>query len=223
LDESFHVADMHVEVEKNVIRVGFERADQEPEARRVAAVLTDSCGFKHGVKPVLMIDRTWRPSADGHRVYAVLVSVAMAAGASMTVTGIVTDAQGNAVVMPAAHPRTFKGCDMLAFAALADPSLSRALHFFTKEVIDDDRPLYGIYKALEELAAQLTSTSGGDGWTALARLVGRPKSFVEDVKETTQLTRHARTSARRRLTDAECRARAQQLIQEYARRSPSAC
>jgi len=52
------------------------------------------------------------------------------------------------------------------------------------------------------------------GFTSLAN---HAEKYVSDVRETTQLTRHARTQARQLLTDAECRERARILIDAFAK------
>lgn len=90
-----------------------------------------------------------------------------------------------------------------------NPALAKALMYFSEEVVDSDRPLYGVYKALEELSHTL------GGRDKLAALVNRPEKYVGDVMETTQHTRHARTQSRQLLSDAECRERARVLIEAY--------
>jgi hypothetical protein len=49
------------------------------------------------------------------------------------------------------------------------PALAKALPYFSAEVVDDERPLYGIYKAVEALCEWLP---GGRG--ALGILVAPP-------------------------------------------------
>ena len=55
--------------------------------------------------------------------------------------------------------------------ALGDTTLRTALRYFNEEVVDDNRPLYGIYKAIEVIAHHL----GNDGWKQLAALAGKNK------------------------------------------------
>lgn len=94
-----------------------------------------------------------------------------------------------------------------------DPALASAIQYFSEEVIIDDKPLYGIYKALEALTAAL----GKDGRTALGNLAGQGKKYVDDVMQTAQITRHHDDPhAKQVLTDAECKERARTLIAAYA-------
>jgi hypothetical protein len=101
--------------------------------------------------------------------------------------------------------------------ALKDKTLKNALHYFSEEVVDDDRPLYGVYKALEVIAHHLGRR---DGWRQLGVLAGQNEAFVTDIRQTTQLQRHAVTSAHRRLTDDECKELAKILIHAYANSLP---
>jgi len=89
--------------------------------------------------------------------------------------------------------------------------LAKALRYFSEELLDDDRPLYGVYKVLEAICHAV------GGWGKLAQLVNKPEKYVSDVRETTQLTRHARTQARQLLSDQECYACARILIDVFAK------
>lgn len=219
---AIELADLHehysfdgyvVELENGVIRVGYERPDQEEGARLLAEALIASWGFRHGAKAEVEINQSWHHHDDGNRVITVMVSATMTAGAMVSAIGTVLDAQGNEVIAPPRHPYSFADSQNLAAAAMADPSLMHALEFFADEVTEDDRPLYGIYKALEELTANL----GESGRAKLARLANQPSKYLDDVMQTAQLTRHARTKATRKLSDDECKRRAQVLIDAYAR------
>jgi hypothetical protein len=99
------------------------------------------------------------------------------------------------------------------------PALESAILYYSKEVVDDDRPLYGVYKALEAMIDHLGQNQS-DGRRALARLAGQPRSFIDDVIQTTQVRRHHGTTGTRRLTDEECRQRAKLLIDIFARSLP---
>jgi hypothetical protein len=98
-------------------------------------------------------------------------------------------------------------------------ALKSALLYYSQEVVDDDRPLYGVYKALEAMIDHLGQNQS-DGRRALARLAGQPRSYIDDVMQTAQVRRHHRTTGTRRLTDEECRQRAKLLIDIFARSLP---
>lgn len=85
------------------------------------------------------------------------------------------------------------------------------MRYLNEEVVGDDRPLYGIYKALEAL----TKTLGkGSGRSKLGKLAGHNEKYVDDVMQTAQTTRHHDDpNARRLLTETECLERARNLYQ----------
>ena len=112
--------------------------------------------------------------------------------------------------------------------------LAQALTYISEEVIDDDRPLYGVYKAIEALTEALVppvtkkgKKNKGLGRKALAKFAGSGEKYVGDVMQTAELTRHHNDpDARQVLTEDECRSRARLLIEAYAtsgnRASPQA-
>lgn len=85
------------------------------------------------------------------------------------------------------------------------------------EAIDNDRPLYGVYKALEALTAALPN--GREGLGMLVGLGGKAaKKYVDDVMQTAQLTRHHHDpNVQRVLTDEQCKERARILLDAFAK------
>jgi len=95
-------------------------------------------------------------------------------------------------------------------------ALRMAIEFYSEEVVDDKRPLYGIYKALEVLIKELKERYLGKGREKLGKITGKSKKFVVDILESAQLQRHAVTSAWELLTEEECIRRTKIIIQAYA-------
>jgi hypothetical protein len=114
---------------------------------------------------------------------------------------------------------SFTNDSIIVRKALRNTTLAHALNYYAEEIIDHDRPLYGIYKALEQISTHLGKGSKGRG--ALATLAGKPRKFVDDIMETAQTERHseqwlALKKTKVLLTDQECIERAQLLIKVYA-------
>jgi len=212
-----------VTVEGGVFSIGYQREDQEQEARRLAAALIDTWMFRHGAKVGVDFDQSWRVGPDGHRLVSVNGRVEHRVRATLSVTATLRDERGNDVTR-VINPYSFANDQELAEKTCRDRTLETALHYFTREVVEDERPLYGIYKAIEEVTKQLAALhnhnlskkDSKDGRQLLAALVGEREEFVGHLMETTQLQRHARTHAKRRLSDEECYARAKMLIEAYA-------
>jgi hypothetical protein len=115
------------------------------------------------------------------------------------------------IVSPDFDSSRVSNSSALVRKSLRNKALAKALIYFSEEVVDDDRPLYGVYKALEELC------HAAGGQEKLAQLASQTKKYVNDVMQTTQTTRHARPQAAQVLSDAECRERARILIEAYAK------
>ena len=98
------------------------------------------------------------------------------------------------------------------YKALNHPVLKQALLYFSEEVVDAKKPLYGIYKAIEAITNHL----GKSGREKLAKLAGQPANYVNDIMETTQTERHDKTHASRKLDDDECKRRAKDLIDIFS-------
>ena len=93
--------------------------------------------------------------------------------------------------------------------------LRNALKHFSQEVVDDDRPSYGIHTALEELLS--ACGDGSTGRSKLGAVAGHDKTFVDEVMLTAQTERHfPGYKASRVLSDQEYRDRARALIDAYA-------
>ncbi len=213
--DTFTLDSITVTVEGGVFSVGYQREDQEQEARRLAGALIDTWMFRHNAKVSVDFNQSWRVEADGHRSVFVHLHAEGRAGAAAYATLTERDEHGNDITR-VINPSSFANDQGLAEKACRDRTLEMALHYFTREVIEDERPLYGIYKAIEEVTAHLAALHTTNGRTYLGQLAGHDKKFVDDLMETTQLQRHARTHAKRRLSDEECHARAKMLIEAYA-------
>ncbi len=221
--DTFTVDGITMTVEGGVFSVGYQREDQEQEARRLVAALIEAWMFRHNAKLSVDFNQSWRVEADRHR--SVFVNLQGVARGTATAYGMVTvrDEHGNDVTQ-VINPYSFANDQRLAENAYNDHTLATALRYFVQEVIEDERPLYGIYKAIEEVTEHLAALHNRnrhkrdrkDGRQLLAALVGKSEGFVGDLMETTQLQRHARTPARRRLSNEECHARAKMLIEAYA-------
>jgi hypothetical protein len=84
-------------------------------------------------------------------------------------------------------------------------------------VPNNDRPLYGIYKAVEALCESLPGGRGPLGMLAGSANMKVGKRYVDDIMQTSGLTRHHDDpNAQPILTDAQCEERARVLIETFA-------
>lgn len=105
--------------------------------------------------------------------------------------------------------------------ALKNDALKAALQYFNDEVVDNNRPLYGIYKSIEAITKHLEKNGAKNGRKELARLAGEKLKFVGDVMETANEFRHHEDkNSRVLLSKEECRNRAFLLIKTFAKSLP---
>jgi len=143
--DTFTLDSITVTVEGGVFSVGYQREDQEQEARRLAGALIDTWMFRHNAKVSVDFNQSWRVEADGHRSVFVHLHAEGRAGAAAYATLTERDEHGNDITR-VINPSSFANDQGLAEKACRDRTLEMALHYFTREVIEDERPLYGIYK-----------------------------------------------------------------------------
>jgi hypothetical protein len=105
--------------------------------------------------------------------------------------------------------------------ALTDEPLRLALQYYRTEIVEADRPLYGVYKAIEEITKHFNKQGIKNARKKLGELAGFDEKFVEDIMSTVNVGIEGRHSSGysglRRLSDEECRHRARLLIEAYAR------
>lgn len=200
-----------IEIHGRVMSVGYEAGTDEAEARRLAQHYVDSYILSHGYRISIALDHSWQP---GNVAGTIDHSIRGYASVPVSARGRFVVTRNGEVLQDSA---SFVNESDIVNKALSDPVLAEALDYYSSEVVGSDNPLYGIYKALEAITEHLQRQTGRDGRAELARLAVQNKSYVADVMETTQVQRHARTRSRRKMSDEECRARAAELIQAYAR------
>jgi hypothetical protein len=199
-----------------VIEIGYNDAAEEDRAREIVRQCLAGLTLERGVRYTADLNQSWETKTGGGE--HVRVSIHDSFHLDDTVRTTTVTLGGKTRIVTADYDSTMvSNAADLAKKSLGDPTLAKALTFYSEEVVDDDRPLYGVYKAIEALT-QALEPSKGAGRVALAKLVGQGKKYVDDVMETAELTRHHNDpDARLLLTEAECRNRARILIEAYAK------
>jgi len=168
--------------------------------------------LENGTNYRVDLNQNWQMRFQGMRVLGIQVSDKLSMTESLGIrvnqANIASRAQ---LVKPGFDSETLDRQTPLVEKCRKDTVLKSALTYFSEEVIDNDRPLYGVYKAIEALSKKC------GGRAALGKLVGKGKTFVDEVMQTAQLTRHHEDPhAERMVTDQECKERAKLLITAYA-------
>jgi hypothetical protein len=207
--ETFVHDEFYLDIENGTITIGYDDASKANIARKIVDDYLRWFSFSHNGSYKANLNQSWEHKEDGTRALNVCESLELKMTDRIIITRSAIQGQANIVTS------VFDSSNLATYSTLVDKSqrnaaLAAALAYFCDEAVDQEHPLYGVYKALEELS----NTVGGR--EKLAALVNAPKSFVTDVMQTTQATRHARTDAQKVLTDEECLCRARRLIRAFA-------
>lgn len=209
-DESFPFEGFEIEVKDGMIAIGFDNESDAGRARKGIKQFLAWFSLKNGVLYVADLNQSWEVKPDNTERFDIAVADTGKLTVDTRVRLVKTDGTGQVVSEVFDTPKLATYSDLVS-KSLNNPALARALTYYTEEVLDSDRPLIGVYKVLEELWNEV------GGPARLAALVNQPPKYVKDVKQTAQTTRHARTAARQRLSDQECRERALILIEAVAK------
>jgi hypothetical protein len=191
-----------------VISIGFDDPGEAEQARAIVREFLAAFSLAEDVRFTADLDQSWERRPDNTESIGVVAKpdiVRMRGGIRVQIL------DGRAVYTYDNETPKVSASSEMVKKAQKSPELANALTYYSAEVVDTERPLYGVYKALEELV----HTTGSR--RALAALAGQPAKYVSDVMETTQLTRHARTRARKILSERECRNRCRLLIDAFAK------
>lgn len=195
-------------VENGAIAIGYEDEALTGKAQEVVKLYLAAHNLENGTNYHVDLNQSWRINpGEGKTIGAEFSEkVGFTASVSARITGRAH------VIINGFDSESFGNQTALVEKCGKDPALASALSYFHEEVVDNNRPLYGIYKAVEALTKVLPGRQ-----SALGKLAGYDKRYVGDVMQTAQLTRHHEDpNAKRVLTDEECKERAMILIRAYA-------
>jgi hypothetical protein len=207
LTETFTRDGVEISIKGSQVQARYGNQDERDVAEELMESYVDAWAFDHDTRLKIVFHSSSERKPDGTTTHTRQAAASVLLSSRLqTVT---TRADGTQEQYDSA---SFVNEDGLVSQARSNEVLRKALRHYNEEVADNEKPLYGIYKALEVIADAL------GGRAKLAALVGETKSYVDAVMETTQTERHSTTRARALLPDDECRGRARRLIQAYAER-----
>ncbi len=158
---------IRITIKDNVLEVGYQHGEDSERAIQLAKQFITAWIFDHDCKIAVDLSQSWQVREDGSKAWVVHAeAIAIMGAGAVSVTGQVIDASGNVVKQPN-HDIA------LMHKAANDDVLSKALKYYTEEVVDHSRPLYGVYKAIEELTTHLSEMHKTDGREYLGKLAGQ--------------------------------------------------
>ena len=221
LSEVIYKADgIEITVSSGLLSVGFSYPDQEENAKEAALLWLAAWNLRQGWDAKVEFNRSWEIAPNGAKRCFMAVGGETKAKSRETVTiswKATIAGKARIITQQIIDTASFSNDRTIVEKANNHHELKEALHHYHNEVAPNDRPLYGIYKALE----CLTKKIGLDGRKKLGKLAGKDFAYVDNVMETANAKRHASSSSRTLLSEKECRDRAKFLIEEYAASLPT--
>ncbi len=214
--EEFEVHGIKIKVAVGIMEVGYDKQEDGAKAKKIAQLYLNSQSLRNGKRITADFNHAWRPNTAGGRDLSMTLNDQINMNDRLQVQSQTHQASitGRAYIVNAQmhDSASFTNDSAMVDKALKDKVLAEALDYFSKEVVNNDRPLYDVYKSVEVITKHL----GEGGRKKLAALAGKPVKYVSDLMETTNSKRHAVTDARKLLEDNECKDRAKVLIEAYA-------
>jgi len=202
-------------IENTVFKVEFDNEEQEEEAQKTANLFISCWNLNNNTHLIVDFNHSWRPGEDNGKNISLKLSDSLTVR-DTTKTIHKASSERGMYVVGKFKSNSFVENSLLVEKALKDEALRKAIEFYSEEVTDSKRPLYGIYKAVESLTNHLKKEHHKDGRKALGELAGKDETFVDEIMQSTQFQRHSKTDAKVKLSDEECKSRTKTLIQAYA-------
>lgn len=201
-------------VKEGVFEVKFTNEKDEEMAQKLAKSHIAAWNFRNDTKLTVDFNHSWKPKDNSSfHIIGLKDSVKAIDRIIVNTTSFTVGAR----VVSKSDSASFLFNQPLVEKSIKDEILSKALNFYSEEVVDEKRPFIGIYKALEVLIDKLKANGEKkDGMKVLAELAGKSMKYVDDVMQTAQHQRHAKTAVKISLSEQECKSRAKTLIDAYA-------
>jgi hypothetical protein len=200
--ETFKSGPFEISLNAGLLEIGFEDPALSDQARELARQYLAATAFVRGQHLAIDLNMSWAKNSSGGKDISLSVFEVLNVTAELGAVTTSVDITGKAAIVKTFDSRSLASQQDLVSKAGKDPALNSALQYFNEEVANHDRPLYGIYKALEAL----TKALGHNGRAMLGAFAGKSKKYVDDVMQTAQTTRHHKPSnAKSLLTESECR------------------
>lgn len=207
-----------LKVENGVIELSYDTKEGEAVAKEMARAYFDAYIFRTGYKITAEFSHTWAANDNGGIDQTIHVSDKVQLTEHITIsllTGQRTITGTASIVTEESYDSASLEPDAeMASQALNNRTLQRAMHYYAHEVIGADKPMAGIYNAVEVI----TNSLGGatEGRKALAKLAGKPPKYVSDLMQAAQPTRHPDPNTKINMPLEEATERAKLLITAFA-------
>ncbi len=210
IEESWTTEDIAFNVKDGEFKISYDDPTKQSLAEQLAKHFIQAFSLNKNTKVTIDFNHTWKPSNTG-RQFAISFQEKLELAYQIKHT---VHSECGAKITGTDNNISLKSNEKIVTKMLQDPVLAEAILHFTSEVVDDKRPLYGIYKSIEVITKHMDKH---EGRKKLALLAEKPEQFVQDLMETANSQRHPTIKAQSKkvLSEQECQFRARLLIQAY--------
>jgi hypothetical protein len=151
LVEDIAIDNIKIHIQDNILEAGYDTDLDETKARNIVDQMTKLWSLVHEIKIHIELNQKWelKPN-DNKNIFIELHDEAKVQDFvrlnQATITG-----RARIIKPDLFDSSAFKNNLPLLKKSLTNAALQTALIYFHEEILDNDRPLYGAYKALEEL------------------------------------------------------------------------
>jgi hypothetical protein len=224
LHETFYnQAGVELEINEGVLSVGVDHEADLEAAKDLARLYLAAWSERQRIKTTIDFNHTWQTNSQENKNHSLALGDSVEPVERLQVQAVTHQIAikcSYSIVTQQMHDSaSFTHDAAMQQKAQKYSALKDALLYYNEEIVDNDRPLYGAYKALEAIISHLQAANNVDEKQArkkLAALAGQDLSYVNDVMQTTQVKRHHKTTATRKMSDEACRDRAKILIDAFA-------
>jgi hypothetical protein len=162
-------------VKEGVIEVGYNAAADEDTARLLVKSYMDALSLKMSFRVHANLHQSWQLVEGDARAWCVALE------GETKPRGQLLNGTADVETTAAIAPANIYDCRVLANAvelvekARRNEPLRLALQYYNDEIVETDRPLYGVYKAIEEITKHLGKQGINDSRKYLGELAGFDK------------------------------------------------
>ncbi|HEU5187881.1 MAG TPA: hypothetical protein VFT87_05275 [Candidatus Saccharimonadales bacterium] len=207
-----------LKIKDGIIELTYDSKEYEVAAQAMARAYFDAYIVRTGYKIKASFNHTWEVKDNGGKDYKLYISdvVPLTENISIslfthqrTITGTST-----IITKESYDSASLEQDTEMASRIRSNHTLQRAMHYYAHEVVGAERPMAGIYNAIEVI----TNSLGGStkGRAALAEIAGKSFRYVDNLMQATQPTRHPDPNTKIELSIEEASERAKILITAFA-------
>lgn len=156
IEENWTTEDIAFNVKDGEFQVSYDDPTKQSLAEQLAKHFVQAFSLNENTKVTIDFNHTWKPSNTG-RQYAISFQEKLELKYQISHT---VHSERSAKVIGTDNNISFKVNEKIVIKMLQDPVLAEAIEHFTSEVVDDKRPLYGIYKSIEVITKHMGKHDG---------------------------------------------------------------